>query len=398
MAGRTAAESVKGCVKDVVLGRVLPRRYGRAAARTGVDPRKALFVNGKLESVPDAFSLIMPRLEKRYGLDVRFVGLGRAVRRGATYYRRCLGLMDELASAKYVFLEDASDVVSCVDLRPETKVVQLWHACGAFKKWGMSTAELRFGGTAESIRRHPFYRNLSLVTVSSPEVVWAYREAMMLDGAESDGIVQPLGVSRTDVYFDEGFAAASREWLRVAFPHVGDRKVVLYAPTFRGRVNGAKGPDAMDVPMMRRALGDGYALIVKHHPFVKSPPAIPEDCRGFAALAGPSDPTDALLACADVLVTDYSSVVFEYSLLGRPMAFFTYDLDDYRDWRGFYYDYDELTPGPVLGTTAELADYIAHVDERFDRAEVEAFRDKFMSACDGNATERICDAVLGEIG
>lgn len=70
------------------------------------------------------------------------------------------------------FLNDASNVVSCLPLREGTTVVQLWHGCGAFKKWGMSTADLIFGGSRDEILRHPFYKNLSLVTVSSPEVVW----------------------------------------------------------------------------------------------------------------------------------------------------------------------------------------------------------------------------------
>lgn len=385
------ARGAKRLVKDGALGWELPRRYQRAVARSAVNPRKALFVNGKLESVPDAFSLMMPHMRAR-GFDVEFIGLGQKTGGYRLYNERCLALMDLLAEARFVFLEDASDVVSCVDLRPETKVVQLWHACGAFKKWGMSTAELKFGGTAQSIQRHPFYRNLSIVTVSSPEVEWAYREAMMLEDAP--GVVQALGVSRTDVFFDEGFARASREWLEAAFPHVKGRKVVLYAPTFRSRVSTAAGPDQLDIAAMRRALGDEWTLVVKHHPFVASPPAVPDGCEDFAALAGAGDPTDALLACADALVTDYSSVVFEYSLLGRPMAFFAYDRDDYDDWRGFYYPYEEMTPGPVVTTTGELIDYLVHLDERFEAAEVAAFRERFMSACDGNATARIADAAL----
>lgn len=381
-------DKAKWLVKDIMLGRVLPRRYERAAARTQVDPKLVLFVNGKLENVPDAFQIIMPYLENRYGMRVKFVGLGQQAVGYRTYLARCQDFIDELAGAAYVFLEDANDIVSCVPLRPETKAVQLWHACGAFKKWGMSTSELKFGNTAANIERHPFYENLSLVTVSSPEVAWAYREAMNLESTPE--VVQPTGVSRTDVFFNEGFADASREWLHAKFPHIGGRKVILYAPTFRGATRQAKAPDALDIAELRQAVGKDFALVIKHHPFVKEPPAIPAGCEDFAALASSDDPTDALMTCADVLVTDYSSVVFEYSLLDRPMAFFAYDLDDYNDWRGFYYDYDEMTPGPVLRTTADLADYLANLDERFDPAEVATFRQKFMSACDGHATARIC--------
>ena len=88
-------------------------------------------------------------------------------------------------------------------------------------------------------------------------------------------------------------------------------------------------------------------------------------------------------------------LIFEYALFKRPMIFFAYDLDDYNDWRGFYYDYGDMTPGPVVRTSAELADYLGNLDARFDAAEVAAFRKKFMSACDGHATERICQLVVG---
>ena len=389
MSANAMIDAAKWLVKDVVLGWELPRLYARTAARTEVDTKKALFVNGKLEEVPDAFGLMMPYVKNHFGIEPVFVGLGQQTCGDLEYHRRCRDFVQELASAKYVFLEDASDIVSCVPLRPETKVAQLWHACGAFKKWGMSTADLKFGNTGKNILRHPFYANLAVMTVSSPEVEWAYREAMMLE--ETPQVVQPLGVSRTDVYFDEGFERASREWLAGKFPGIAGRKVVLYAPTFRGATKKAKGPDALDLRMLKERLGDEWALVIKHHPFVKEPPAIPQDCGDFAFLATAADPTDSLLIAADAMVTDYSSVVFEYSLLGRPMAFFAYDLDDYNDWRGFYYDYDQMTPGPVVRTTAELADYLANAGAgTFDRAQVDAFRDKFMSACDGHATARIC--------
>ena len=171
-------------------------------------------------------------------------------------------------------------------------------------------------------------------------------------------------------------------------PQVRGKKILLYAPTFRGHVGDAEGPDALDIDLLRNRLAGEWVLLIKHHPFVKEPPTIPESCAEFAFMV-PDIPTDYLMSVADAMVTDYSSVVFEYSLVGRPMAFFAYDIDDYNDWRGFYYPYDEMTPGPVVKTTEELADYIANLDTRFDAAEMQAFREKFMCACDGHATERI---------
>ena len=102
-----------------------------------------------------------------------------------------------------------------------------------------------------------------------------------------------------------------------------------------------------------------------------------------------------LLFVTDVCITDYSSLVFEWSLFERPIAFFAYDLDDYLDERGFYYDFDTMTPGPVCNSTQELADWVRTLDEGFDPSEVVAFRERFMGACDGHATERILHEALG---
>jgi CDP-ribitol ribitolphosphotransferase len=298
-----------------------------------------------------------------------------------------------IATARFVFICEACMPLACLPLRPETKVIQLWHGCGAFKRFGMSTADKIFGASREEKLRYPAHRNTSLVTVSSPEVAWAYVEAM--DLGKTPDIVQPLGVSRTDVYFDQEFLAAQRLLVEEKVPQARGKKVLLYAPTFRGHIAEAEAPDALDIAYLREHLADKYVLLIKHHPFIKKRPAIPAGCEDFAFDVSDALPIETAMVAADVCVSDYSSLVFEYSLLNRPMAFFAYDKADYDDWRGFYYDYDEMTPGPVVTTTEELADWIEHLDESYDLSEVDAFREKFMSACDGHATQRIADAVTG---
>ena len=379
--------------KDLLCGWLYPRTYRREAAKKPVNPKKVMFVESKLGDMPDSFTLIWKRLEELGGYELEYRTLGAKSVGLVKYTQNSYELIKDMADAAYVFLCDANDIVSSVALRPETKIVQLWHACGAFKKWGMSTSNKKFGGTAEGIRRHPYYGNLSLVTISAPEIAWAYREAMLLE--DTPEVVKAVGVSRTDVFFDPDFLAEAKRTIDAAVPGIAGRKIILYAPTFRGHVKGAKGPDTLDIEAMRKRLGDEYALLVKHHPFLTNPPAIPESCKDFAfELTKSGLPIDKLLATADVCITDYSSIVFEYSLFGRPIAFYSPDIADYDDWRGFYYDYDELTPGPVFTENAPLVDWIAGLSAGFDDSEIKAFRNRFMSACDGHSTDRI----LKEVG
>lgn len=388
-----AKDIIKGLFKDITLGFILPHVYARAA-KNPVDKRKVLFLESKQVEIPDSFRVLFDRLEEDACFDPVYVSLGQYRVSPLQYLNNCMGALRDVATARCVFLCDASDVISCVRMRPETKVVQLWHACGAFKKWGMSTANLEFGGSREQILRHPFYKNLSLVTVSSPEVSWAYAEAMVLE--DHPEVIRPLGVSRTDLFFDAAFLDAATRRVFAAVPQAEKKKIMLYAPTFRGRVSKALAPDELDVSAFAKAFKNDYVLLIKQHPFVKSRPAVPADCEGFAFDVSEELSIEDLLCVADVCISDYSSLVFEYSLFERPMVFFAYDKDEYDDWRGFYYDYEELTPGPVFVDNASMIEYLLHLDELFEKSEVVAFRKRFMSSCDGCATDRILHEVFAD--
>ena len=370
---------------------VFPLGYKHYIKGKKIKREKAVFVEVRFDEITDSFRLVYDRM-KADGFDVheQFIENIKPGKWG--YIKRCLRMLEDISDAHYVFLNDACNVTSCIPLRKGTKIYQLWHACGAFKKFGMSTAELIFGDNRKSLERYPNYGNLSYVTVSSPEVIWAYEEAMNLKDTKTQ--VVATGVSRTDVFYDQHFIEQSKAAVYSVCPAADNKKIILYAPTFRGRVAKAESPDCLDIPAMKRALGDEYVLLIKHHPFVKQPPVVPEDCADFAMDVTKSLEIDQLLCASDVCVSDYSSLIFEYSLFERPMIFFAYDLDDYFDCRGFYYNYDELTPGPVVKETEEIIDYIRHLDARFDQAQVHAFKEKFMSSCDGHATDRIMALVL----
>ena len=372
---------------------VFPLGYKHYIKGKKIKKKKAVFVEVRFDEITDSFRLVYDRM-KADGFDIheQFIENIKPGKWG--YIKRCLRMLEDISDAHYVFLNDACNVTSCIPLRKGTKIYQLWHACGAFKKFGMSTAELIFGDNRKSLEKYPNYGNLSYVTVSSPEVIWAYEEAMNLKDTKTQ--VVATGVSRTDVFYDQHFIEQSKAAVYSVCPAAENKKIILYAPTFRGRVAKAESPDCLDIPAMKRALGDEYVLLIKHHPFVKQPPVVPEDCADFAMDVTKSLEIDQLLCASDVCVSDYSSLIFEYSLFERPMIFFEYDLDDYFDWRGFYYNYDELTPGPVVKETEEIIDYIRHLDVRFDQAQVHAFKEKFMSSCDGHATDRIMALVYAE--
>ncbi|MBQ5969559.1 MAG: CDP-glycerol glycerophosphotransferase family protein [Clostridia bacterium] len=367
-----------------------PRIYRRYAKRP-VDPHKVLFLEIHHPALSNSFRQVYAALAQDGSFRLRchyLLHTSTPPRRQRKVFRRFL---KDLATARALFLDEGTDLLSHVPVRKETAVIQLWHGCGAFKKFGLSVADRKFGADADYMKDHPFHSHYSLVTVSSPEVVWAYAEAMGYP--EGSGVIRPTGVSRTDVFFDEMFLRSAKEHLLAAVPQAKGRRVLLYAPTFRGNIREAAAPTVLDIASLQAAVGEGSVLLIKHHPHVRHRPPVPESCRTFAFDVTDSLTIEDLLCVSDVCISDYSSLVFEYSLFERPMVFLADDLDDYFDWRGFYYDYRELAPGPVVQTTAELIDVLTHPDTHFDVARVRAFKEKFMSACDGHATARILDDI-----
>lgn len=363
-----------------------PRIY-RRAAKQPVDGDKVLFLECSRKTLSNSFSVLYRTLEERGGKTLRCHYLLHTTASRREQRKRCRAFVRDLATAAALYLDEGTDILSHVPVRAETQVVQLWHGCGAFKKFGRSVAEKQFGASADYMDTHPFHSHYSLVTVSSPDVMWAYEEAM--EYPRETGVVQPLGVSRTDVFFDKVFLDRAKQTLLRLVPQSAGKRVLLYAPTFRGEIMDAFSPDVLDFEALKATLGDAWVLLCKHHPHVKRRPAIPPSCRDFAFDVTDSMTIEDLLCTADVCISDYSSLVFEYALFERPMLFLAYDLDDYFDYRGFYYDYNDLAPGPVVKDTDGVIDFLLHLDERFDRDRVRAFREKFMSACDGHATERI---------
>lgn len=380
--------------REKMLGRVYPGHYD-VHAKGPVDENKVVFIEMRIATLGNSFQYLYDLLREGYSFDIHVHYLRETYVPRREYEKRCLAMLEDIATAKYVFVSEASMVTSCVNLRPETVMVQLWHGCGAFKKFGMSTADKVFGRSRTEQQRHPQYGNYSFVEVSSPQVAWAYAEAMSLED-KMDTIVAD-GISRTDIFFDQSAIARAYEHLYERFPAARGKKVILFAPTFRGRVASARTAEEFDVSKFAQAFEEEYVLVMKHHPIVRKIPPLPEQLeRRFVYDATNTMSIEDLIMVSDICISDYSSLIYEYSLFERPMLFFAYDLEEYFDWRGFYYPYEELTPGPVCRTNEELIEWIRQVDTRFDRQRVADFKNKFMSACDGHATERILKRAMGE--
>ena len=178
------------------------------------------------------------------------------------------------------------------------------------------------------------------------------------------------------------------------------QQVVLYTPTWRDDLvfAGAEGPTfdfPIDLDAFTERLGADHVLLLRLHNMVldRLEPAEGSVIRDVSSYADIQD----LYLAADVMVTDYSSTMFDFANTGRPMVFFTYDLDRYRDeLRGFYFDLAEVAPGPLVHTSEELVDAIADIDRVGEQhaARYARFQELFTHLEDGAATRRVLDLIL----
>ena len=358
-----------------------------------LDHNKVIMVENHDDHMTDNYQLIYNKLSEK-GYDIHIHYLRMATSSWKDIIVRSIKLIMDMGDAEYIFLNESNSLFGAVAVRKGAKLIQLWHACGAFKKWGFSVADKSFGDNDVDLKRYSGHKNYFLVPVSGSRICYAYEEAF---GLKHDGsVVKPIGVSRTDVFYDDSRRREAYKKLEGLKLFDKDKKVIVYLPTFRGSIAEASGPKAFDLSRLIK-YKDEYNIYIKNHPFVRAPFEIPGMCRNFCMEINDELSVEDMLIVADVCITDYSSVIFEFSLMNRPMIFYAYDLDDYDGERGFYYPYEEFVPGRVAKTMEELIFAIDNVDQ-YDYDKLRSFRNDNMDGCDGHATTRlfehlgICDA------
>jgi len=282
-----------------------------------------------------------------------------------------LRFMRLYARAKYVFICDNFLPVSSCKKREETIVVQLMHSCGLLKKMGYDTTDDIPKGYKGEV-----YRNYDLVTVSSPACIEPLQKAMHL----ATGVVKALGTSRTDNYFDSEWIRNCKEKFYKEYPELKTKKIILWAPTFRGNAAEPYLVGAEAIAQLEQALGEGVAFIKKIHPHADKK----------YKLSNCDIPTEELFPVVDLLISDYSSVVNEFMFFEKPYVLFAPDLEEYAKARGFYVPYDSLTPY-VCTQTDKLLETIfdALADEH--PVWVKEKRTFHLQTCDGKATESILE-------
>lgn len=215
----------------------------------------------------------------------------------------------------------------------------------------------------------------------------------------TDGHMLEIGYPRNDLMYDpnkDQIASHLKKTLRIP----EDKKTILYAPTWRDDEYYGKGQYKfklkLDLDLMKKELGDEYVVLLRTHHYIADKLDV-SGLEDFAYNLSKYDDITEIYLISDICITDYSSVFFDFANLKRPMLFYTYDIDKYRDvLRGFYIDMEKELPGPLVYSTQEVIDQIKNIEDmnkkyakRYDQ-----FYEKFCSIDDGNASKRAVEAVF----
>ena len=456
----------KQVIKQAVQNVVLPVCYQANRGRK-VDPKLVVFADAHHNSRPAAMDLLYRKLKKcgefrliEHYLDYATAGAAEVAKHSPRF-------MQLYAGAGFVVICDNFLPVASCAKRRETKVIQLWHACGCYKKFGYDSPD----DIPDDYHGANVYRNADLVTVSGEAAVKPFASAMRLP----ESCVKPVGVSRTDLYFRKKWQERCRRRFYEQYPQASGvspqvhgkngiaveepdtvrkcepegrssfdygtgirpdrirnkhrftdesgkgaikaeedcsctmrKKVVLWAPTFRGN---AGVPELMplDLKKLQQELGDEYLVLARLHPHLitamkKTPTWNVED---YICMI----PTEELYPVVDVLIADYSSLIYEYLLFRKPLVLYVPDLQEYRCRRGFYMDIEDI-PGQIVTREQDLACAVIEAAQKRDAqlreqgdagvkreaadrensdTKLEHFLETYMGACDGKATDRIVE-------
>lgn len=223
----------------------------------------------------------------------------------------------------------------------------------------------------------------------------AFKSAFLYDNE-----ILEYGYPRNDILHSENKEELTKH-LRKKLRIPEGKKTILYAPTWRDDEYYGRGEYKfalkLDLRLLKEKLGNEYVVLLRTHYFIADALDV-TGLEDFAFNVSKYDDISELYLVSDILITDYSSVFFDYANLKRPILFYTYDLEKYRDMlRGFYMDIEKDVPGPLLYNNEEVVEAIKDIDEiSQDYAErYEAFYERFCSLEDGHASENVAKRVFG---
>jgi len=258
-----------------------------------------------------------------------------------------------VSNARYLILDDYYLPVYLIKPKKSLKIIQLWHAAGAFKKVGYSTIGTKFGPNEQYLNLVPIHSNYTHVYVSSENVIPYYAEAFNM----SKNNIYALGMPRTDMFSDNTYKQKVLKTIFDSHAYFNNEKKVniLIAPTYRaiGRYEESALNIAMIIKQEAQKINNNIQILFRPHPYTKT-----EDAKILKNIPNVHIVNDLTIndwmLVSDAFITDYSSAIFDFAMLHKPFAHYVPDIKDYEKNRGFYEDIDVISKGIIITEVEKL--------------------------------------------
>ena len=376
----------RGAAKDAAI-RMMRAFYWATERLSPKKGNRILFMTETKEYLWGNLKAIHDRMTER-GMDQRFqisCSTRNAVgRRGGVL--SWLKLVSTIARQDYIFVDDYVPIFGFLNLSSRTKLIQVWHAGEGFKAVGYC----RFGKEGTPFPVGTCHKKFDYVITGSERLVHVFEEVF---GIPRESFL-PLGMARLDGFLDVEKIEGFREKFYRDNPQFREKKLILFAPTYRGTDQKTAYYDygQLDLGEIYEFCGASYIWAFKMHPFVRQLPEIPNEYRDRIVVFDSDADINELYYVTDLLITDYSSNYFEYALMKKPVLFFTYDREIYELTRGVHRSIRDTAPGKVCDTFEEMMEALRTQD--LEEEKILAFAEENFKNYDGKACDRIIDRII----
>ena len=291
------------------------------------------------------------------------------------YGLACIRQLFVIQSSKLVIIDYNNFVISKFPHRKEVKVLEIWHATAALKNFG------------NCVQRDYEIKNYDYTIANSDFYKGVYAKAFNLP--EENVLV--TGIPNNDKIFDDQFVQNTKARLLEKYPVLVNKKVITYAPTFRGRISTYFKEVKIDLARVHQALGDDYILIYKAHPLISGSSYENNPHVLFIE----EEPISSIFCVTDVLITDYSAIAVDWMVFDKPIVAYVPDFKKYSKKPGLTIDYLQEFPGDVTFNESELIEALQFTEGSMYQKEREAFFQKTYNYRDGKATKRVLEVIEG---
>ncbi|MCL1991189.1 MAG: CDP-glycerol glycerophosphotransferase family protein [Defluviitaleaceae bacterium] len=292
-----------------------------------------------------------------------------------------------LATSKYIIADNYYGCLAVTTFKKEVSCIQVWHAVGAIKQFGAMDPSNGHRTPAAHKRFKKVYNRFDHIVIGSPFMRDIFKQAFLV----KDPVFLKIGVPRTDFFFDIKKQKQVKHVLYEKNPLLKEKKVILYAPTFR-RYAAGQHHIPLDIQKLYTTLQTEYNFLIKLHPNIKTTANLADLYPDFVFDYSDYHSINDLLTLTDILITDYTSIPMEFSLLKRRMIFYADDLEQYQHDNGLWEDYESSIPGPLVKNTDELITAVLH--GKSDPEQLAAYAQKWTAYCQGDASEKLVNHLL----